>query len=111
MAEIVIEITSEQLKTLYNTGKVVFGDYYTSYKIVVSEWDQADSLTTECRILAVLRMDSPLNRTNYQAIPAIKKIREVTGLGLKEAKDVFDEWKDRDFCGNIRLSRMPLGGN
>lgn len=111
-------LTNEQLKSLYNTGKVILdGNSVSGFpeepetEIVVSGWDQADSLTEECRVLAVLRADSPLSRTNSQAIPAIKRIREVTGLGLKEAKDVFDEWKDRDFKGNLRITRMSLGGN
>ncbi len=114
-----ISLTNEQLRSLYTTGKVDFDwdevsnlrPFGQKLEIVVSGWDQAVSLTEECRILAVLRVNSPLSRANSQAIPAIKRIREVTGLGLKESKDIFDEWKDRDFCGNLRLSRMPFGGN
>ncbi len=103
-----IQITNEQLRSLYSHGKVCFSaacrDNEETFCITVAGWDQADSLTRECRTLS--RIDGrSLNRTSYQAIPCIKRIREVTGMGLLEAKNVFDEWKDRNFDGNLRISR------
>lgn len=110
-----IQITNEQLRTLFTFGKVCFSaecrDNEETFCITVAGWDQTDSLTRECRILALDRKDEPLSTTNCLAIPCIKRIREVTGLCLMEAKYVYDEWRSRNFNGNICLSRMPLGGN
>ena len=41
----------------------------------------------------------------FNAIPAIKAIRTVTGYGLKEAKDMWDEMKDRG--ARITLTVSP----
>lgn len=37
---------------------------------------------------------------NNQKIPAIKKLRELEGLGLKEAKDQVDKWCEEEGISN-----------
>jgi hypothetical protein len=52
-----------------------------------------NNLNIECDLVASRCMGKGEDCT----VPVIKKIREITGCGLIDAKKAFDEWKASDF--------------
>lgn len=56
------------------------------------------------------RVTISVDRTVHSKIPVIKAIRTVTGLGLKEAKDISDDlWNGKSYT--IELAPDQLRGN
>lgn len=57
----------------------------------------------------LLSMDVIEAIENGQKIEAIKRLRESTGIGLKEAKDMIDAYEDNRPAGSPALRRGDRG--